>query len=63
VADADKSLGEHVQQEAPDELFGRQYHRAFLAAMGVVLPAKGGLAILQTQQSMIGNGYSVGVAR
>ena len=56
VPDAHKILGQHVQQEAPEELFGRQSHLALLGAMGIILPAEGDLAILHRNQPMVGDG-------
>jgi hypothetical protein len=38
-----------MQQEAADELFGRERHLALLAAVRVVFPAEGDLAVLATR--------------
>src|SRR5215472_8983288 len=52
-----------MQQEASDELFGSQRHLALLAAMRVVFPAKRDLPLLHTDQSVVGDGHPVCVAR
>ena len=54
-----RSPWEGRAQKAPDELFGGQRHLAFLAAVGVVLPAEGHVAVLHAEQPMIGDGYAV----
>jgi hypothetical protein len=45
--DTDESPGKNVQQKTPQELLRGQSHQAFLAAMGVVLVAKGHLVVLE----------------
>ena len=40
VADAHEAFGEHVEEEAAQELGGIESHDALLAAMGIVFPAK-----------------------
>ena len=62
MADANEASGEHVQKEAPQELGGSKCHLALLAAVGVILPAKGDALLVEGQQAMIGNGHAMGVA-
>jgi len=50
-----------VQEEAPQELSGGKSHLALLAAVGVILPAKGDALLLEGQQAMIGDGHAMGV--
>ena len=44
------------------ELFGSDRHLALLAAVSVVLPAEGDLAVGHGQESVIGNGDAVCIA-
>ena len=48
VADAVEALGQDVEQKAPDELIGRERHRAIprLPVAAVVLVAKGDAALV-----------------
>ena len=62
VADADKTLREDVQQEAAKEVGGLESHDLFAMAVAVILPAEGDLAVLESQQPVIGKGHFVGVA-
>ena len=51
-----KAPGEHMLQEAVDELFGFQRAAAFLAGIGIPV-AKGHAVILQLQDAVIANGH------
>jgi len=62
MADAHQTFGEHMQQEATDELLRRQRHFALLAAVRVVFPAKGDFAVLHADETVVGNGDAVCVA-
>ena len=62
VTDAHEPSGQHMQKESPQELGGAERHLALLAAVGVVLPAKGDVLFLEGQQAMIGDGDAMGVA-
>src|SRR5437899_11723212 len=62
VTDADEAFGQHVQKEAAQELGGSQYHLTLLATVGVILPTKSDLLLLEGQQAMIGDGHAMGVA-
>ena len=62
VTDAHEPSGKHVQKEAPQELSGAKRHLGLLAAVGVILPAKGDALLLEGQQAMIGDGHAMGVA-
>jgi hypothetical protein len=62
VTDADEAFGQHVQEEAAQELGGIQGHLTLLATAGVILPAEGHAFLFEGQQAMIGNGHAMGVA-
>ena len=63
IADPHQPFRQHVQQKPPDEFGGVQCHLALLAAVRVIFPAEGDLAVLQTDQPVIGDGHAMGVAR
>jgi hypothetical protein len=62
VADADEAFGEQMQQEAPQDLIQRRGHQLLYIVVSRVPPTKGNLAVGQRDQSMVGNGYAMGVA-
>lgn len=51
-----------MEQESSDKLFGRNRHDFFLIAIGVVTPAEGNLAIFKLEDTLIADGYPVGIA-
>src|ERR1700745_3293093 len=51
-----------MQKETTQELGCRQRHLIPLTIVGIVLPAEGDALSIECQQSMIGNGYAMGVA-
>jgi hypothetical protein len=63
VADAMEPLGQNVEQEAPDELAGRERHRAkpLPVVAAVVLAAEGYAALVKADQAAVLNGNAVGV--
>ena len=62
VADAHEAFGQHVEEEAAQELCCVKRHDALLAAMGIVFPAKADALSVEGQQAVIGNGDAMGVA-
>ena len=50
-----------MQQEATEELHGREGHRLLLIPRGVILPTERHPTILQGDQSLVGYGDAVGV--
>jgi hypothetical protein len=62
VADADEATREYMQQEAPQELIGRQSEESFPVFMSGVSPAKRDLVILEGNESGIGNRNAMGVS-
>jgi len=62
VADADEALGEQVQQEAAQELIQRKGQQFLLIVVRRIAPTKGDLVVGQRDQSMVGDGYAMGVS-
>ena len=62
MADADQSAGQHMKQEAAQELMGGDGHDLLLAAVGVISPEKRDPAIAKSDQAMVGNGNAMGVS-
>jgi len=62
MADAHESLGQDVQEEAPQELARRKGHLLFLVAVCVVPPKEGDVAVGDLHDAVIGNGHAVRVA-
>ena len=52
VADALEAVGQHVQQEAADKLFGLQYHRLLLGIVAIILVAECDVALRDVQQQV-----------
>ena len=61
VADAHKTARQQVQEEAAQELFDRQSHEPLLVAVSGVAPAKGYVALGESNQPAVGNSNAVGV--
>jgi hypothetical protein len=62
VADAVEAVRQGVQQKAADELIGVKGQDLGLAAMTIVLPAKGNAGVGYTDETGIGDGDTMGVA-
>jgi hypothetical protein len=62
VANALKSLGEDMKQEAPNELVGIEGHHLGAVAIAVVLPPEPYEAVLIGDEPAVGDGHAVGVA-
>ena len=62
VADAHEAAGQQVQQEAAQELFDRQDHEPFLVAVSGVAPAKGYVALGESNQPAVGDGDAMSVS-
>jgi hypothetical protein len=50
-----------MQQETSDELLGRDRGHLLFVRVPVVFPAKRNLAILECYESLVGDGYAMGV--
>ena len=63
-ADFSKSGRQHVEQESPDELVGGKAHHLVLlaACQPVVFITKSDLIVVDVEQALIGEGYTVGIA-
>jgi hypothetical protein len=63
MADVMEPFGQDVQQEAPNELVGRQHHGAVsrLPVMTVVLVAEADAALIEGDEPAVGDGDAVGV--
>ena len=62
IANAVESTGENVEEESPNELFGRENHNFLLTVVAVVPPVELHLPVFNLQDPMIGNRDPVGVA-
>ena len=62
VADADEAFGEYVQQEATQELVEREGEQLLFIVVSGIPPAKNDLAIAEGDETMVGDGYAMGVA-
>ena len=57
-----KPFGENMEQESAQELICGNRHDLLLAAVGIVFPAKRDAIILESHQTMVGDGDAMGVA-
>jgi hypothetical protein len=62
IANAHEALGKDVEKEASEELDGVKGHGALSALLSVVLVAEGDLAVVEGEESLVGDGDAVGVA-
>ena len=62
MANPDEALWQNVQQESPDELFGRDGHFTFLVAVRIIPPTECDLIPVERNESMIRDGHTMGVA-
>jgi hypothetical protein len=62
AADALEAVGQHVQQEAADELVGRERHGLVAGFVTVVLPLEQDRIAIKTQQPVIRDGDAMRVA-
>jgi hypothetical protein len=65
VADAVEACGQHMHEEAADELMHRQGHQlvTLTTFAPVVLPLEGEAPFVRCEQAAIGDGDAMGVAR
>src|ERR1700757_5270921 len=65
VADAVEAFGQHVDEEAADELVGGECHAlvSIAARDAVVLPLEGDALLVEGDQAAVGDGNAVGVTR
>ena len=55
-------VGQHVQQEAAQELDGIKRHELGAGVVGVIFPLEADSAVFERAQAMVGNGDAMGVA-
>ncbi len=62
IPDSHEALGQHVQEEATQELYSQQRHLALLATTRIVLPTERDAFAVECQQPVIGNGNPMRIA-
>jgi hypothetical protein len=62
ISDAVKSVRQHMDQEAADELLSREGHRLLAVVVPVILPVESDLAFVHGHQQVVGDGDTMGVA-
>jgi hypothetical protein len=61
-ADADKAARQDVEQETAQELLRSERHHSLLITLGIILPAKSNLTLLESHEAMVGDCYAMGIA-
>ena len=61
MPDLHKPFRQHMEQETPDKLHGRQRHGFFFSAIGVIPPFECDLSVPDVQDTVVGNGHSVSI--
>jgi hypothetical protein len=61
-ADANEAAGQHMQQEATQELWCHERHHSLVISVGIVSPAEGDLMVGEGNETVVGEGDAVGVA-
>ena len=62
IANPLETVGKNVKQEPADEFVGAQRHGLVAVAIAVVLPAKLNLAVIDIEQTIVGDGDAVRVS-
>jgi len=62
MAQALEATGEHMQQEAPDELGGWEGHHLDRIAFPIIAPAEVGDAVLHSDETLLADGDPMGIA-
>jgi hypothetical protein len=62
VADADEAVGDHVQQEAAEELVDVELHDLHAVPVGVIPPSEADAAVDDGAQPVVGERDAVGIA-
>ena len=63
IANALEPIGKYVKQEPTDEFVRAKRHRLVAVAIAIILPAKLNLAIIDIEQTVVGDGDAVRVSR
>ena len=61
MSNADKPVGQYVEEEAPDELLGRESDEPVRARVFVIPGTEGHRLPIKGKEPLVGNGYPVGV--
>jgi len=62
IPDSHEALRQHVQEEATQELYSQQRHRALLAAVSIVFPTEGNALTVECEEPVIGDSDPVRVS-
>ena len=62
VADAVETVGQHMKEEAANELVGPELHDLCRAVLAVVLPAEGDMIVVEGDEPAVGDRDAMGVA-
>ena len=57
-----EAVGEHVEEEAADELVGAERHALLASAVAVILPGEGDGCVVEADEAAVGDGDPVRVA-
>ena len=62
ISDPPESRRQDMEEKAPDELVGGEGHDLLLVVTAIVPPSKTHFAILDIEETMVGDRHSVGIA-
>jgi hypothetical protein len=58
-ADADKAARQDVEQETAQKLLRTERHHSLLITVGIILPAKSNLIMLESHEAVVGDGHAM----
>src|SRR4029077_5347443 len=61
-ADGDKTARQDGEQETAQKLLRTERHHSLLITVGIILPAKSNLIMLESHEAVVGDGHAMGVA-
>lgn len=62
ATDAHESLGQHVQEEAAQELHGIEGHDPLLSSVGIITPSEADVLAVEGCDAVVADGHAVGVS-
>jgi hypothetical protein len=62
VADAVETVGQHMKQEAANELVGLELHDLCRAVLAIVFPREGDMIVVECDEPAVGDRDAMGVA-
>ena len=62
MPDPHEAVREDMQEEPPEKLLGRERHELQATPVGIVLPAEAHLVVVDTEEPVVGERHTVGVA-